>query len=188
MDKVEVMDIDYEAAMVRRKQVQDDIEKERKMKQAGLVALEGLAVKKKELRPVLMAVATSGGGIINEHFGHAKEFLIYEANATDVRFVSHRKVELYCGGNDTCGDGESVLDQIIKTLKGCEAVLCSKIGYEPWDMLEEAGIMPNGEHAMEDIEQAVAAVYAEMAENGALDKPAPEKEILSEGLAATAGA
>ncbi len=180
MDKVEVMDIDYEAAMERRKQVQDDIEKQRKMKQAGLVALEGLSVQKKELRPVLMAVATSGGGIINEHFGHAKEFLIYEANATDVRFISHRKVELYCGGGDTCGDGESVLDQIIKTLSGCEAVLCSKIGYEPWDLLEAAGIMPNGEHAMEDIEQAVAAVYAEMAENGALEKPAPTKQIAAQ--------
>jgi len=188
MDKVELMDIDYEAAMQRRKQVQDDIEKDRKMKQAGLVALEGLSVKKKDLRPVLMAVATSGGGIINEHFGHAREFLIYEATASDVRFVSHRKVELYCGGGDTCGDGESVLDQIIKTLSGCEAVLCSKIGYEPWDLLEAAGIMPNGEHAMEDIEQAVAAVYAEMAENGALDKPAPEKQILSEDLAVSAGA
>jgi nitrogen fixation protein NifB len=183
MDKVELMDIDYEAAMERRKQIQIDIEKERKSKAAGLVALEGLSTKK-ELRPALMAVATSGGGVVNQHFGHAKEFLIYEATATDVRFVSHRKVELYCGGNDTCGEGESVLEQIIKTLSGCEAVLCSKIGYEPWDMLEEAGIIPNGEHAMEDIEQAVAAVYAEMAENGALDKPAPEKQILSEELAA----
>ena len=183
MDKVELMDIDYEAAMERRKQVQIDIEKARNTKKAGLVALEGLSVKKKDLRPVLMAVATSGGGVINEHFGHAKEFLIYEANSTDVRFISHRKVELYCGGNDTCGEGESVLEQIIKTLSGCEAVLCSKIGYEPWDMLEAAGIMPNGEHAMEEIEEAVAAVYAEMAESGALDKPAPEKQILSQALA-----
>jgi nitrogen fixation protein NifB len=42
-------------------------------------------------------------------------------------------------------------------------------------MLEEAGIMPNGEHAMEPIEDAVAAVYREMAEQGALEKPAPAK-------------
>ena len=40
---------------------------------------------------------------------------------------------------------------------------------EPWGLLEEAGIQPNGEHAMEPIEQAVAAVYREMAEAGLLD-------------------
>ena len=52
-------------------------------------------------------------------------------------------------------------------------MLCSKIGFEPWEMLEQAGIQPNGEHAMEPIEDAVAAVYAEMVENGL-----PEKELL----------
>ena len=83
----------------------------------------------------------------------------------------HRKVGLYCSGDDTCGDAESTLQQTIRTLDGCEAVLCSKIGFEPWEMLEHAGIQPNGEHAMEPIEDAVAAVYAEMVENGL-----PEKE------------
>ena len=93
-----------------------------------------------------------------------------------MRFISHRKVDLYCSGDETCGDGESVLEKTIRTLKGCEAVLCSKIGYEPWGMLEDAGIVPNGEHAMEPIEDAVAAVYAEMAEQGLLDKPREEKQ------------
>ena len=75
-----------------------------------------------------MAVATSGGGVINQHFGHAKEFLIYEASMTDVRFIGHRKVDLYCTGGDTCGDAETTLQKIIRTLEGCEAVLCAKIG------------------------------------------------------------
>jgi nitrogen fixation protein NifB len=48
-------------------------------------------------------------------------------------------------------------------------VLCSKVGYEPWEMLETAGIQPNGEHAMEPIEDAVMAVYKEMAAAGKLD-------------------
>ena len=52
-------------------------------------------------------------------------------------------------------------------------MLCSKVGYEPWEMLEQAGIMPNGEHAMENIEDAVMAVYQEMAKAGKLnDEPA----------------
>jgi nitrogen fixation protein NifB len=48
-------------------------------------------------------------------------------------------------------------------------VLCSKVGYEPWGPLEAAGIQPNGEHAMEAIEDAIAAVYAEMGAAGKLD-------------------
>ncbi len=178
MDKVEMMDIDYEAAMVKRKAIHDAIEAEletrRNKPNEALVTLSGM--KKTETRPVLMAVATSGGGVINQHFGHATEFLIYEASPTDVRFVSHRKVDLYCSGGDTCGDAETTLEKIIRTLEGCEVVLCSKIGFEPWGMLEEAGIQPNGEHAMEPIEEAVATVYREMAENGQLDKTAVQDE------------
>ncbi len=132
-------------------------------------AAQQAATPKLATRPVLIAVATSGQGVINQHFGHAKEFLIYEASPNGVRFISHRKTELYCSGDDTCGDGESVLQRTIRTLEGCEAVLCSKVGYEPWEMLEKAGITPNGEHAMEVIEDAIWAVYQEMAAAGKLD-------------------
>ena len=177
MDKVDEMHIDYEAAMEKRAEYQAaalaTLEAQRNNTGESFIALSSIGVQQKEARPVLMAVATSGGGVINQHFGHAKEFLIYEASPTDVRFISHRKVELYCEGGDTCGDGETVLQKTIRTLEGCEAVLCSKIGYEPWDQLEQAGIAPNGEHAMEPIEQAVAAVYAEMVEKGLPDKAEP---------------
>jgi nitrogen fixation protein NifB len=174
MDKVKTMKIDYLEAMERRAEYHATIEANRRAKKAQtgetFVALSSLRLKKKESRPVLMAVATSGSGVINQHFGHAKEFLVYEASTTDVRFIGHRKVDLYCSGGDACGDAETTLERIIRTLEGCEAVLCSKIGYEPWEMLEQAGIQPNGEHAMEPIEAAVAAVYAEMVENGLPDK------------------
>lgn len=179
MDKVESMDIDYQAAMVKRAEYQQSIEQkleQQKNTRDGFVSLDSVKVKKQS-RPVLMAVATSGGSVINQHFGHAREFLIYEASSTDVRFIGHRKVDLYCSGGDTCGDGETVLSKIIRTLDGCEAVLCSKIGYEPWDQLEQAGIQPNGEHAMEPIEEAVAAVYAEMVEAGLTDKKEPEQLV-----------
>ena len=184
MDKIEHMDIDYEAAMVKRAVIHEGIRQELEEKRAdkseqNIVPLE-ISNSDKALRPVLMAVATSGGGVINQHFGHATEFLIYEASKDGVRFISHRKVEdQYCEGGDTCGDGETVLQKIIRTLEACEAVLCSKIGYEPWDMLEEAGIQPNGEHAMEPIEDAVMAVYKEMVVNGKFDE-SPESLVKAE--------
>ncbi len=177
MDKVETMEIDYQAAMVTRAEYQQaalaTLEAQRQQTGEAFVALSSIQTSKKESRPVLMAVATAGQGVINQHFGHAREFLIYEASATDVRFIGHRKVDLYCSGGDTCGDAETTLQKIIRTLEGCEAVLCSKIGYELWGQLEEAGIQPNGEHAMEPIEEAVAAVYAEMVEKGLPDRQIP---------------
>jgi len=130
-----------------------------------------------------MAVASSGGGVINQHFGHAREFLIYEASApsgeVDVRFIGARKVDLYCAGGDTCGEADTALARTIRTLAGCEAVLCSKIGYEPWGDLEAAGIQPNGEHAMEPIEAAVAALYREMAADGRLEVRQPDTARMS---------
>lgn len=174
MDKVETMRIDYQEAMRRRAEYQATIEANRQAQRAQtgetFIALSSLKLNKKEPRPLLMAVASTGGGMINQHFGQAREFLIYEASTLGVRFVGHRKVEHYCAGSDTCGDRETYLHQIISALDGCEAVLCSKIGYEPWEQLEAAGIQPNGEHAMESIQAAVAAVYAEMVKNGLPDK------------------
>jgi nitrogen fixation protein NifB len=170
MDKIEDMEIDYQAAMEKRKVIHAAIQEE--MDSKRLEKAQKAAVKPAVAagtRPVLMAVATSGQGVINVHFGHAKEFLIYEASPEGVRFISHRKADQYCGGDVSCGETESTLQTTIRSLAGCEAVLCSKVGYEPWEMLEQAGIMPNGEHAMENIEEAVMAVYLEMAKAGKLD-------------------
>jgi nitrogen fixation protein NifB len=177
LDKIETMEIDYQAAMEKRRVIHEAIAEEMHSKRSAKAEHEALEASQPKLntRPVLMAVATSGQGVINQHFGHAKEFLIYEASPDGVRFISHRKTDLYCSGDETCGDGESVLQRTIRTLEGCEAVLCSKIGYEPWEMLEQAGITPNGEHAMEAIEEAVMAVYREMAEAGKLEAPDGER-------------
>lgn len=177
LDKIDAMEIDYAAAMEKRAVIHAAIKEELDEKQAKKARLAAMSVPtsesavSKNYRPVLMAVATSGGGVINQHFGHAKEFLVYEASPAGVRFIGHRKVDQYCIGNDACGEKESALSGAIRALKGCEAVLCSKIGYEPWSSLEEAGIHPNGEHAMEPIEEAVLAVYQEMAAAGKLDEP-----------------
>jgi nitrogen fixation protein NifB len=177
MDKIEAMEIDYEAAMVVRAELRAKISAELEAKRAKAHAppaaqvVQFLPRKEKPVvagRPVLMAVAAKGG-VVAVHFGHAKEFLVYEATAEGARFVGHRKAEQYCAGDETCGDGESVLDRTIKALAGCEVVLCSKIGFEPWGKLEAAGIQPNGEHAMEANEEAVMAVWNEMLAAGKLD-------------------
>lgn len=167
LDKIDAMEIDYPSAMVMRKQVQDGILAQME-EQRGAKAAKPSAGVPADTRPVLMAIATQGQGLINQHFGHAKEFQIYQASPEGVKFISHRKTDQYCSGDATCGDAESALARTIRGLEGCEVVLCSKIGYEPWGMLEEAGIQPNGEHAMEEIEAAVMAVYLELYRTGQL--------------------
>ncbi|MBV8488153.1 MAG: nitrogenase cofactor biosynthesis protein NifB [Planctomycetaceae bacterium] len=166
IEKIEALEIDYPAAMQTRAAVHQAIREQ--LAATGHTLHAGSSQIPSGTRPVLMAVASRGGGLINEHFGHAREFLIYEASPLGVRFIGHRKTDLYCSGGDTCGEAETTLAKTISALAGCETVLCSKIGFEPWEALEAAGIMPNGEYAMEPIEKAVAAVYLAMYQEGRL--------------------
>jgi nitrogen fixation protein NifB len=178
MKKVEAMEIDYEAAMAVRAElrakVAAELEAKRQKAHAAKPAPAMQVIRfqpraaKPVGRPVLMAVAAKGG-LVAIHFGHAREFLIYEATAAGAKLVGHRKADAYCSGDETCGDGESVLGRTIRALAGCEVVLCARIGIEPWGNLEAAGIQPNGEHAMEPVEEAVMAVWNDMLAAGKLD-------------------
>ncbi|ABA23843.1 Nitrogenase cofactor biosynthesis protein NifB [Trichormus variabilis ATCC 29413] len=86
---------------------------------------------------ILVAVATKGGGLVNQHFGHAKEFMIYEVDGKSAKFVSHRKIDHYCQS----GYGEeATLDNIIHAISDCQAVLVSKIGNCPQEQLLKAGL------------------------------------------------
>jgi nitrogen fixation protein NifB len=106
---------------------------------------------------VLVAVATKGGGRINQHFGHAKEFQVYEVSAKGVEFIGHRKLDQYCQG----GWGEdAALDGMIAALEGVSVVLCSKIGDCPKDSLSAAGIVATDAYAHEWIEAGIGAWYA----------------------------
>jgi nitrogen fixation protein NifB len=120
----------------KRKQVHEGIEKFKAELQAAKARKAN--VKQQTLTPkILVAVATKGGGMVNRHFGHAKEFMIYEVNADEAKFVGHRKIEQYCHG----GYGEdNNLDGIIQAISDCKALLVSKIGDCPMKRLRQAGL------------------------------------------------
>lgn len=162
LDKIDAMDIDYAAAMEKRAKIHAAIAQSLEAPPVAPVPPRGLP------RAVRVAVATKGGGIINQHFGHATEFLVYEASAAGVRFIGPRRVEQYCTGLDTCDDERGKLGRVIRTLEGCEMVLAAKIGLTPWEQLEAAGIVPNSEYAMEPIEAAVLAACEAGFAGGAL--------------------
>ena len=177
LDKIAGREIDYAAAMAQRQEVKTALLEQMRAKRAPVQPPTQPIVfmPKPTTRPVLMAVAAKHG-VVGEHFGHAREFLVYEASSAGVRFVGHRKADLYCTGEDHCGEGESELERSLRALEGCEVMLCARIGYAPWNKLEAAGIQPNAEHALEEIEVAVAAVYEEMRKAGKLQKrPSAQK-------------
>ncbi len=110
-----------------------------------------------DMPPRLVAVTTKGGGRINQHFGHAGEFQIYEVDGHGVRFVGHRKVETYCHGG--YGDDDR-LDDSLAVLEGVQAVFTAKIGSCPRRDLARAGIQVIDTHPFDYIEPAIAAWFA----------------------------
>ncbi|HNF67617.1 MAG TPA: NifB/NifX family molybdenum-iron cluster-binding protein, partial [Plasticicumulans sp.] len=151
MEKTEI-EYDLEA----RKAYQELVEAERQDKVAArekeMVEMASVESDTK----ILIAVATKGGGRINEHFGHAKEFQIYEVSTAGAKFVGHRRVDLYCQG----GYGEEEgLDTIIRAINDCTAVFVAKIGGCPKNDLQAAGIDPVDAYAFEYIEQSALAYF-----------------------------
>lgn len=108
-------------------------------------------------REALVAVASRGGGRINQHFGHAGEFQLYQVSARGVQFVAHRKLaHQYCQG----GEGEdSALAAMVELLRDVDVVLCAKIGDCPRDALAQAGVMVSAAYAYDWIEAGIAAWY-----------------------------
>ncbi|MGF6851615.1 nitrogenase cofactor biosynthesis protein NifB [Paraburkholderia sp. CI3] len=156
LDKIEQMEVVYD--LDRRREYQQRVEAERQAQHDA--KQEALAVSREidvaDDMKVLAAVATKGGGRVNEHFGHVTEFQIFEVSAAEALFVGHRRVDLYCRGG--YGDDEQ-LPSVVRALHDCHAVLVAKIGACPKDELAQAGIEPVDQYVGEFIETAVLAWF-----------------------------
>lgn len=89
---------------------------------------------------MLIAVASKDGKEINQHFGHAERFLIYELAAGEVKLVDEKPVERYCSYDPDHPIRSHVLRAIIDALAGCRAVVCAQIGQAPQAELERHGL------------------------------------------------
>jgi len=151
LDKLEQMDVVYD--LDKRKSYQDKVEVERAAQQAAkaqaLAAASAIEVA--DDLQVLVAVATKGGGRVNEHFGHVTEFQVFEVSAAKALFVGHRRVDQYCQGG--AGDDEQ-LPSVVRAINDCHAVLVAKIGACPRDELSQAGVEPVDQYVGEFIEKA----------------------------------
>ncbi|MCE3202913.1 nitrogenase cofactor biosynthesis protein NifB [Paenibacillus sonchi] len=92
---------------------------------------------------IRVAVATRGGDKVNQHFGHATEFLVYDTDGAEVQLLGVRKIQAYCHGTADCnGDKAATLQEIISIVSDCRILLCSGIGDSPRASLNKAGVLP----------------------------------------------
>jgi predicted Fe-Mo cluster-binding NifX family protein len=89
---------------------------------------------------MLIAVTSKDGKEINQHFGHAERFLIYDVENGQAKLVDERAVERYCSFDPEHPLRGHLLKNIFDTLVGCRAVVTAQIGEHPKSELERLGI------------------------------------------------
>jgi len=159
LDKIDQMEVVYD--LEKRRAYQEKVEAERQSQHQAKVDALAAALDLENVdsdMKVLVAVATEGQGKVNQHFGHATEFQIYEVTASSTVFVGHRRVDLYCQGG--FGEDEQ-LPSIVNAINDCHAVLVAKIGACPRDELKAAGIEPVDAYAYEYIEKAALSWFGD---------------------------
>ncbi len=85
-----------------------------------------------------IAVASSDGKVVNQHFGHCRQFIIFEVSDTGEWSFKETRNTI-----PPCSTGEhsfSLLNQAIRELSDCSFVVVSQIGFGAEQALLQAGI------------------------------------------------
>jgi nitrogen fixation protein NifB len=105
-------------------------------------------------KTVLIAITSASGTSVDDHFGSAKEFLIYEAGDKAAKYLTKREFVQYCQGADNCSD-KNPIDDIKEKLKDINVLLTAKIGECPMDSLKEiSGLIIRQDLAFREIGEA----------------------------------
>ncbi|MBQ8877644.1 MAG: dinitrogenase iron-molybdenum cofactor biosynthesis protein [Lachnospiraceae bacterium] len=87
-----------------------------------------------------IAVATSDGIVVNQHFGKADTFRIYDINQDNtIDFKEERAVDPVCQGGV---HDDMKMKESVSCLIDCKYVLASRIGQGAINALEQVGINP----------------------------------------------
>ena len=88
-----------------------------------------------------IAIVSTDGTNVNDHFGMAKRFLVYDCN-DETTLVEERPTEsLSVGDPDHSFDAEK-FGRIAALLKDCSKIYVTQIGEVPASKLKELGIEP----------------------------------------------
>jgi predicted Fe-Mo cluster-binding NifX family protein len=89
-----------------------------------------------------IGIVSTDGKNVNDHFGKAERFLIYEAGTAGVTKVTERKISRLSTGDKSHQFDAARFDLVAQALEGCKKVYCTRIGDRPRQELEKRGIMP----------------------------------------------
>jgi nitrogenase cofactor biosynthesis protein NifB len=97
-----------------------------------------------EQEPLLLAVSSRSGVLVDQHFGQASDFYIYSFNNGEIRFVERRGVGKYCDKTTGCdgmgGGKQAKFEEVYEAIKDCTCVVTMRIGDAPRLKLAEKGI------------------------------------------------
>ncbi len=107
-----------------------------------------------------IAVASKSGTEVDQHFGHAERFLLYDFNQGRPQPAGEVQVEKYCSFDPEHPFRHRQFDAIVQALAGCRVVVTAMIGDYPRQELEKAGLRHVA--ATGPIAQALQAAHAEV--------------------------
>ncbi|MDD3394956.1 MAG: NifB/NifX family molybdenum-iron cluster-binding protein [Anaerotignum sp.] len=85
---------------------------------------------------VKIAVASTDGKVVNEHFGRAEYFHIFEIEKNNYDYLETRNVKPCCSNE---GHTNAAFEKVIEGIKDCVAIVVAKIGDGASLYLEEKG-------------------------------------------------
>ena len=91
---------------------------------------------------MLIAVASKTGTEVDQHFGHAERFLIYDYGGGSPQPLKEVKVDKYCTYDPEHPFRHPQFNGIVSALEGCRVVVTAMIGELPKQELEKVGILP----------------------------------------------
>jgi len=88
-----------------------------------------------------VAVTSKYEKLVDQHFGHAERFLIYETDGIRSNLLESRSAPKYCNGNEYCESEREFKQETIKKLTDCDAVVTMRIGSQAKERLLAQGIL-----------------------------------------------
>jgi MoaA/NifB/PqqE/SkfB family radical SAM enzyme len=105
------------------------------------------------------AAASSKGYVVDQHFGHALGFYVYEYREGQVSLLERRDIPQYCFGPGGCRDQGELLEVIAGIIGDCAGVIVMRIGEAPRFKLAQRGIrvFMTYNYVTDAVREAVAA-------------------------------
>jgi predicted Fe-Mo cluster-binding NifX family protein len=107
---------------------------------------------------MLIAVASKSKSEVDQHFGHAESFLVYDCKGGEPKLLREETVEKYCSYDPDHVFRKPQFQAITDALADCKVVMTMQIGDYPLQELVKAGL--NHVAATGSIEDALLAAHA----------------------------